>query len=196
MKPLSRRTLMRGAGGVAIALPFLQAMRPRVAWAQAAPPKRLVMWFTSNGQMPAYWYPTGTETNFTLNTAHKALEPYKSKLIIFDGVNAADVVPEGLRVSVRDRYVLPKLVAALVSREMPVYAAVPRPRTLEDVYFAIEARIADGETTARKPQAPRLPPPGGPSFAQSHGLSQPRRCRPACSESRRLRSRRERLLRN
>ena len=36
MKPLSRRTLLRGAGGVTIALPFLEAMEPRVAHAQAA----------------------------------------------------------------------------------------------------------------------------------------------------------------
>jgi hypothetical protein len=87
MKPLSRRTLLRGAGGVAIALPFLEAMQPRVARAQAAAPKRLVMWYTANGQMPSYWYPTGTETNFTLNKAHAALEPYKSKLILLDGIN-------------------------------------------------------------------------------------------------------------
>ena len=33
----------------------------------------------------------------------------------------------------------------LVAREVPVYAAVPRPPTLEDVYFAIEARVARGE---------------------------------------------------
>jgi len=37
MKPLSRRTLIRGAGGVAIGLPFLEAMRPRYAWAAAQP---------------------------------------------------------------------------------------------------------------------------------------------------------------
>src|SRR5260370_11420509 len=61
-------------------------MRPGRAGAADVNPKRLLTWYTANGQMPAYWYPTGTETNFTLNTAHKPLEPYKSKLILFDGV--------------------------------------------------------------------------------------------------------------
>ena len=62
-----------------------------------------------------------------------------------DGVDAATAIDDGARVEVRDRSVLPVLVAALVAREVPVYAAVPRPPTLEDVYFAIEARVARGE---------------------------------------------------
>jgi len=86
-KTISRRAVIRGAGGVAIGLPFLEAMRPSRAWAQAAVPKRLITWFSGNGQMPAYWYPTGTETNFTLNTAHAPLLPYQSKLILFNGVH-------------------------------------------------------------------------------------------------------------
>jgi hypothetical protein len=86
-KRISRRAIIRGAGGVAIALPFLEAMRPtRAQAASAVSPKRLITWFTANGQMPAYWYPKGTETSFTLNTAHQPLLPYQSKLILFNGV--------------------------------------------------------------------------------------------------------------
>ena len=62
-----------------------------------------------------------------------------------DGVVDAAASAYGARVRVRDRAVLPVLVAALVAREVPVYAAIPRPPTLEDVYFAIEARVARGE---------------------------------------------------
>ena len=40
--PLSRRTLLRGAG-VTLALPLLEAMLPRRASAQTAEPKRLVL---------------------------------------------------------------------------------------------------------------------------------------------------------
>src|SRR5260370_5353009 len=86
-KTISRRAVIRGAGGIAIGLPFLEAMRPSRALAQVAAPKRLITWFSGNGQMPAYWYPTGTETNFTLNTAHVPLQPYQSKLILFNGVH-------------------------------------------------------------------------------------------------------------
>ncbi len=60
-----------------------------------------------------------------------------------DGVLEANATPTGVRVRVRDREVLPGLVAGLVAREIPVYAAVPLPPTLEDVYFAIEARMAE-----------------------------------------------------
>ena len=37
MKRLSRRTILRGAGGAAIALPFLEAMLPRRARGRRAP---------------------------------------------------------------------------------------------------------------------------------------------------------------
>jgi len=36
-KRLSRRTLLRGVSGVALGLPFLEAMRPRVAATSAFP---------------------------------------------------------------------------------------------------------------------------------------------------------------
>jgi hypothetical protein len=37
------------------------------------------------------------------------------------------------------------VVAAVVSREVPVYASVPRAPTLEDVYFAVETEFAADE---------------------------------------------------
>jgi ABC-2 type transport system ATP-binding protein len=57
------------------------------------------------------------------------------------GVLSAIPAPAGLAVRVHDRDVLPRVVAALVAADLPVYATVPRPPTLEDVYFAIEARV-------------------------------------------------------
>jgi hypothetical protein len=49
-KILSRRTLLRGSGGVLIGLPFLEEMRPRSARAQdAAPPTRLITMFFGLG---------------------------------------------------------------------------------------------------------------------------------------------------
>ena len=87
MKPtMSRRTLLRGASGVAIALPFLEAMLPRRAYA-AAMPKRLFSFFNENGVVGSAWFPTGTEKDFQLNVIHKPLEPWKSNLILFDGMD-------------------------------------------------------------------------------------------------------------
>ena len=86
-KRISRRTIIRGASGIAIGLPFLDAMRPsRARAADPVSPKRLITWFSGNGQMPAYWYPKGSETDFILNTAHQPLLPYQSKLLLFNGV--------------------------------------------------------------------------------------------------------------
>ena len=57
-----------------------------------------------------------------------------------DGVVDASAVPDGALLRIVNRDVLPRVVAALVGAEVPVYAAEPRPPTLEDVYFEIEAR--------------------------------------------------------
>ena len=53
-------------------------------------------------------------------------------------VLAAESLPSGARVRVEGREAVAALVAALVARDVPVYAAVPRPATLEDVYFALQ----------------------------------------------------------
>lgn len=54
------------------------------------------------------------------------------------GVLDSESTPGGAQVRVLDREAVPPLVAALVARDVPVYAAVPRPPTLEDVYFALQ----------------------------------------------------------
>lgn len=57
------------------------------------------------------------------------------------GVLEAQAAPDGARLRVRDRDVVPRVVAALVGREIPVYGASTHAPTLEDVYFEIERRI-------------------------------------------------------
>jgi hypothetical protein len=86
-KPLPRRTVLRGAC-VALALPFLDAMRPRVATAQAAAaPKRFVVFFSANGTIKDQWQPSGTETSFTMSPILKPLETHQSDLLIMRGLN-------------------------------------------------------------------------------------------------------------
>ncbi|MEM9864686.1 MAG: DUF1552 domain-containing protein [Myxococcota bacterium] len=91
-RALSRRALLRGAGGVAIGLPFLDAMLgSRVSVAQSdAIPKRIVFFFTSNGPNRERWWPTGGgETDFVLGPSMAALEPFRDKLLIPDGIRMA-----------------------------------------------------------------------------------------------------------
>jgi ABC-2 type transport system ATP-binding protein len=58
------------------------------------------------------------------------------------GVLTVAPSPTGAVLRVADRGVLPHVLATLVGSGAAVYAAVPRPPTLEDVYFEIEARRA------------------------------------------------------
>ncbi len=85
MKKLSRRTFLRGAGGVAIALPFLSAMAGKARAEQF--PKRFIVFFTGLGHVKSEWAPVGTETNFTLGKVLEPLNPHKSDLLILEGVD-------------------------------------------------------------------------------------------------------------
>jgi hypothetical protein len=91
MKPfrLSRRAMLRGAGGVAVALPMLEIMTPmKRALAQTAPPKRFIVWFTPNGTIKPAWTPTGTPgTNFTLSRILAPLETNKAHITVLDGID-------------------------------------------------------------------------------------------------------------
>ncbi len=84
MKPLSRRTILRGTAGAAIALPFLEAMLPRRARA-AAPPRRFIVMFSPNGTLPS-WAPVGSELSFTLSPILSPLAPHQSDLVIVQGL--------------------------------------------------------------------------------------------------------------
>ena len=54
------------------------------------------------------------------------------------GVISVDASPEGAVVCIEARAAIPSLVANLVSREVPVFGAVPRPPTVEEIYFALQ----------------------------------------------------------
>ncbi len=84
---LPRRTVLRGAGGIAISLPFLEAMLPRMASAAPAV-KRFVFFYFSNGVNPTVWHPTAAPGPIgTLPETLSPLEPLKDKLVILSGVN-------------------------------------------------------------------------------------------------------------
>ena len=74
----------------------------------------------------------------TLDLGAPATEATLGLLLGCRGVTSAAAAPTGAEVRVESREVLPVVVGALVAREIPVYGAVPRPKTLEDVYFALQ----------------------------------------------------------
>jgi hypothetical protein len=91
-KHLSRRTVLKGAG-VALALPFLDAMVPAAsALAQTAAEPKLragffylphgaVMHNTAHGPAMDRWTPTVTESDFLLNAIMAPLESYKTSVL-------------------------------------------------------------------------------------------------------------------
>ena len=86
---LHRRSLLRGAAGIAVALPFLDAMLPRHASAQAAmAPLRFGVMFSANGVIDADWTPTGGVNDFVLSTALSPLAPHRADINIVQGLNA------------------------------------------------------------------------------------------------------------
>jgi hypothetical protein len=67
-KPLSRRTMLRGTAGVGMALPFLEAMRPRRAHAAAPAVRRFIAFFYPCGTDPRKWNPVAGPLNATTVT--------------------------------------------------------------------------------------------------------------------------------
>ncbi len=94
---LKRRTVLKGAGSIAIALPWLEIMdRGRRANAQTVtnPAKRFVTVYQPGGTVRANYTPTGTEAAPVLSTILAPLEPVKSKLLIVDGLDMKSAVGE------------------------------------------------------------------------------------------------------
>jgi len=99
-KHISRRAVLKGAG-VALALPFLDAMVPAstaLAQTAAAPKLRIgffymphgaIMHNTSHGPAMDKWTPSGAGVNFKLSPILSSLEPYKKYVSSFGNLENA-----------------------------------------------------------------------------------------------------------
>ena len=89
---LSRRAMLRGAGSIAIALPWLEIMGGERDARAADPAQRLVTVYTpggsviDNGAGENRWRPSGSETDFTLSPILAPLEDIRQKLLVVDGL--------------------------------------------------------------------------------------------------------------
>lgn len=93
-RPISRRTMLRGLG-TALALPWLEAMAPRLAFADTASaagtageaaPLRMAFMYVPNGMNMQHWTPAEVGSNFTLPKTLQALEPYRQDLLVLSGL--------------------------------------------------------------------------------------------------------------
>jgi hypothetical protein len=96
-KHISRRTVLRGAG-VAVALPFLDAMVPAstaLAQTAAAPKPRMGFFYLPHGAIMEKWTPTALGTEFDLPYILEPFTPFKEHLTVVSGLDnpsAAGVV--------------------------------------------------------------------------------------------------------
>lgn len=88
MKPISRRTLLRGAG-CGLALPLLDAMAPGSALASALPkpPVRAGFLYFPNGVWPADWQPTQPGEDYALPFSLEPLAAVKRDVLVISGLD-------------------------------------------------------------------------------------------------------------
>jgi len=97
-KPLSRRTFLRGVG-TAMALPLLDAMMPRSAFAAppaGSTPNRLVVFYVPNGIHMPGWTPQAQGANFDLPPILEALSPHKNDLLVLSGLDNLAAIDPGV----------------------------------------------------------------------------------------------------
>jgi Protein of unknown function (DUF1552) len=86
-RPISRRTLLRGAGA-ALALPWLETMsraapdRERLS----EPPLRMMFLFMPNGVRPEHWTPPGDGEDYEITPHLKPLEGLKNDFILLENL--------------------------------------------------------------------------------------------------------------
>jgi hypothetical protein len=98
---IDRRKFLQCLGGTLLALPTLEACRSAgdrgevgpIARGESAlvtnPAKRLVVFGVWNGIRTGSWYPTGTESAFTLKSTMAPLAKHQSNLIVTKGIDNA-----------------------------------------------------------------------------------------------------------
>ncbi len=102
-KHLSRRALLRGVGGAAIALPFLDAMHPAMAAERntaAAPVRRLGIVFFPHGVLYEKWTPAGDSGPLQMTPGLKPLERHRDNLTVIAGLTSW---PDRTKVEFHDR---------------------------------------------------------------------------------------------
>jgi hypothetical protein len=87
-KYLSRRTVLKGAG-VAVSLPFLNAMVPAmtaIAATAAAPKPRLGFFYFPHGAIMEKWTPTTNGRDFEMSPILEPLKPFRNQLTVFSNI--------------------------------------------------------------------------------------------------------------
>jgi len=87
---LSRRTFLRGSG-TALALPFLDAMRPVFGRDTTATPRRMISICTNLGILERHFYPAETGHRYALTPYLEALKDFRDEFTVVSGSSHPDV---------------------------------------------------------------------------------------------------------
>ena len=160
---LSRRAVLRGAGSVAIALPWLEAMsEERQARAQDAvtPAKRFITVYQPGGTVRAKYTPTGSENDFQLSPILSPFQAVKSKLLVVDGLDMKCGDQTKLQVEQHQG----GLVGMLTGAVQPGANSYPKSPSMDQV---LAATLSAGKQRASIEVAVRW------ATGKSHGLIHP-----------------------
>jgi hypothetical protein len=83
----ARRQFLRGFGGAAIALPWLDVDGVARAAGTSRTAKRFVAFGVWDGVIPPQWFPTGPETGFTLPPLLAPLARHQANLVVMKGID-------------------------------------------------------------------------------------------------------------
>jgi len=84
-KPINRRTLLCGAGGVAIGLPLMEAMASASRFISA--PKRMVATGIFYGLIPEHFHPTKVGADYEMPRLLQPLKQHKDGFTVFSGLD-------------------------------------------------------------------------------------------------------------
>jgi Protein of unknown function (DUF1552) len=96
MKPLSRRTLLKGLGA-SLGLPILDAMLPRTAWAapETLVRNRMAFVFVPIGAIMQHWTPEREGTDYTLSKTLLPLKDVQQDILVFSNFVHDKARPHG-----------------------------------------------------------------------------------------------------
>lgn len=92
---LTRRSVIRGAGSIAIALPWLEIMAPTKAYSQEYNiAKRFLTVYTPGGTVRDKWASSGSELNFNLGPILQPLNSLKNRILVPHGLDMKCAIGE------------------------------------------------------------------------------------------------------
>ena len=92
---LTRRSVLRGAGSIAIALPWLEIMAPTKAYSQEYNlAKRFLTVYTPGGTVRDKWASSGSEFSFNFGPILQPLNSLKSRILIPHGLDMRSAIGE------------------------------------------------------------------------------------------------------